>query len=81
MTSHDARRQRLRRRSRMSGWKLGTLGAIFAGLVMAAVGTPGWLPQSQQTPSQQTVTNGAPSGEDLRWSISFPAPSEALPTR
>ncbi len=75
MTSHDARRQRLRRRTRMSAWKLVTLGAIL-GLMVAVVGIPDWLAQSRST-----VASGAPSGDDLRWSISFPAPAEAHPSR
>jgi hypothetical protein len=75
MTSHDARRQRLRRRTRMSAWKLVTLGVIL-GLTVAVVGIPDWLTQSQHT-----VASGAPSGDDLRWSISFPVPSEAQPSR
>lgn len=75
MTSHDARRQRLRRRSRMSARKLVTLGAIL-GLTGAVVGIPDWLAQSQPA-----VASGAPSGDDLRWSIAFPAPSEAQPSQ
>jgi hypothetical protein len=80
MTSHNARRQRLRRRTRISGWKLVTLGAIL-GLTVAVVGIPDWLPLPQQTQSQQAVTNGASSGDALRWSISFPVPSAAQPSQ
>ena len=62
MTSHDARRQRLRRRTRMSGWKLGTLGAVSVGLAIAIVGIP-----DRPAQSQQAVADSAHSTEDYRW--------------